>query len=57
MLFSVVVTALALAGWANGLSALVGWRSYALIQATTLVAGGAVAAWMLYIQHQYEGHL
>ena len=25
-----------------------------LIQITTLVAGGAVAAWMLYIQHQYE---
>ena len=24
------------------------------IQGTTLVAGGAIAAWMLYIQHQYE---
>jgi omega-6 fatty acid desaturase (delta-12 desaturase) len=54
ILFSVVVTNLALAGWAIGWSALVGWECYLLIQATTLVAGGAIAAWMLYIQHQYE---
>jgi omega-6 fatty acid desaturase (delta-12 desaturase) len=54
ILFSVVVTNLALAGWAIGLSALVGWQTFLLIQGTTLVAGGAVAAWMLYIQHQYE---
>ena len=32
----------------------VGWQTYLLIQGTTLVAGGAIAAWMLYIQHQYE---
>ena len=31
-----------------------GWQTYLLIQGTTLVAGGAIAAWMLYIQHQYE---
>ena len=37
-----------------GWSALVGWQTFLLIQGTTLVAGGAVAAWMLYIQHQYE---
>jgi acyl-lipid omega-6 desaturase (Delta-12 desaturase) len=54
ILFSVVVTNLALAGWAISWSALVGWQSYLLIQGTTLVAGGAVAAWMLYVQHQYE---
>ena len=47
-------TNLALAGWAIGWSALVGWQTFLLIQGTTLVAGGAVAAWMLYIQHQYE---
>ena len=52
--FSVVVTNLALAGWAIGWSALIGWSSYLLIQGTTLVGGGAIAAWMLYIQHQYE---
>jgi acyl-lipid omega-6 desaturase (Delta-12 desaturase) len=54
ILFSVVVTNLALAGWAIGWCALVGWQCYLLIQGTTLVAGGAIAAGMLYIQHQYE---
>ncbi len=54
ILFSVVVTNLALVGWALGWSALVGWPTYLLMQGATLVAGGAVAAWMLYIQHQYE---
>ena len=54
ILFSVVATNLALVAWAIGWSSLLGWQTYLLIQATTLVAGGAVAAWMLYIQHQYE---
>jgi omega-6 fatty acid desaturase (delta-12 desaturase) len=54
ILFSVVVTNLALAGWAVGWSVLAGWRTFVLVQGTTLVAGGAIAAWMLYIQHQYE---
>lgn len=54
ILFSVVMTNLALAGWAIGMSALVGWPTFLLIQGTTLIAGGAVAGWMLYIQHQYE---
>lgn len=53
-LAGVVATNLALAGWAIGWSELVGWPTYLLIQGTTLVVGGAVAAWMLYIQHQYE---
>jgi omega-6 fatty acid desaturase (delta-12 desaturase) len=54
ILLSVAATNLALVGWAFGWSALVGWETYLLIQGTTLVAGGAIAAWMLYIQHQYE---
>jgi acyl-lipid omega-6 desaturase (Delta-12 desaturase) len=54
ILASVIATNLALVAWALGLSALVGWGTFLLIQGTTLVAGGAVAAWMLYIQHQYE---
>lgn len=54
ILFSVVITNLALAGWALGWSALVGWQTFLLVQGTTLVVGGAIAAWMLYIQHQYE---
>jgi acyl-lipid omega-6 desaturase (Delta-12 desaturase) len=54
ILLSVVLTNAALVAWVVGLSTLVGWQTYLVIQATTLVAGGAVAAWMLYIQHQYE---
>jgi acyl-lipid omega-6 desaturase (Delta-12 desaturase) len=54
ILFSVAVTNLALVAWVIGWSALVGWQTFLLIQGTTLVAGGAIAAWMLYIQHQYE---
>jgi omega-6 fatty acid desaturase (delta-12 desaturase) len=54
ILLSVIATNVALAAWALGWSALVGWQTFLLIQGTTLIAGGAVAAWMLYIQHQYE---
>jgi omega-6 fatty acid desaturase (delta-12 desaturase) len=54
ILGSVLVTNLALAGWALGWSALAGLGTFLLIQGTTLVAGGAIAAWMLYVQHQYE---
>jgi omega-6 fatty acid desaturase (delta-12 desaturase) len=54
ILGSVLLTNVALAGWAIGWSALAGWPAFLLIQGTTLVAGGAVAAWMLSIQHQYE---
>ena len=54
ILASVLATNLALAAWALGWSAVVGWQTYLLIQGTTLVAGGALAAWMLYVQHQYE---
>jgi omega-6 fatty acid desaturase (delta-12 desaturase) len=54
ILASVVATNVALLAWVVGWGALVGWGTYAVIQGTTLVAGGAVAAWMLYIQHQYE---
>ena len=54
ILLSVVLTNLALVAWVLTWSALAGWQTFLLIQGTTLVAGGAVAAWMLYIQHQYE---
>jgi omega-6 fatty acid desaturase (delta-12 desaturase) len=54
ILASVVATNLALVAWVVGWSLLVGWETFLLIQGTTLVAGGAIAAWMLYIQHQYE---
>jgi acyl-lipid omega-6 desaturase (Delta-12 desaturase) len=54
ILVSVVLTNVALVGWTACWAALVGWQTYLLIQGTTLVAGGAIAAWMLYIQHQFE---
>jgi acyl-lipid omega-6 desaturase (Delta-12 desaturase) len=54
ILASVVMTNVALAGWVIGWSALVGWGTYLIVQGTTLIAGGAIAAWLLYVQHQYE---
>jgi omega-6 fatty acid desaturase (delta-12 desaturase) len=54
ILLSVVVTNLALAAWVILWTSLLGWQTFLLIQGTILVAGGAVAAWMLYVQHQYE---
>jgi len=54
ILFSVLVTNLALGAWVVFWSLVVGWQTFLLIQGTTLVAGGVVGAWMLYIQHQYE---
>jgi omega-6 fatty acid desaturase (delta-12 desaturase) len=54
ILASVVATNVALAGWVLGWSAIVGWGTFLAIQVTTLIAGGAIGAWMLYIQHQYE---
>ena len=50
ILLGVVLTNLALVAWGLGWSALVGWETFLLIQGTTLVAGGAIAAWMLYIR-------
>jgi acyl-lipid omega-6 desaturase (Delta-12 desaturase) len=54
MLASVVATNLALVAWVLLWSSLVGLGTFLLIQGTTLIAGGAIAAWMLYIQHQFE---
>ncbi|WP_053227321.1 fatty acid desaturase [Solirubrobacter soli] len=54
ILGSVIATNVALVAWVVGLGTLAGWPAFLLIQGTTLVAGGAIAAWMLYIQHQYE---
>jgi acyl-lipid omega-6 desaturase (Delta-12 desaturase) len=54
ILASVVATNLALAAWVVGWSLLVGLGTFLLIQGTTLIAGGAMAAWLLYVQHQFE---
>jgi omega-6 fatty acid desaturase (delta-12 desaturase) len=54
ILLSVLITNLALVAWVVGWSIVVGLGTFLLIQGTTLIAGGAIAAWLLYIQHQYE---
>jgi omega-6 fatty acid desaturase (delta-12 desaturase) len=54
ILAGVVAANFALAAWVLGWSAIVGWQTFLLVQVTTLIAGGAIGAWMLYIQHQYE---
>ena len=54
ILLSVLATNLALVAWVVGWSLLAGWQTFLIVQGTTLVAGGAIAAWMLYVQHQYE---
>jgi len=54
ILASVAATNVVLVAWVAGWAGLLGWQTYGLIQGTTLIAGGAVAAWMLYVQHQYE---
>ena len=54
ILASVIATNLALVGWVVGWSLLVGLGTFLLIQGTTLIAGGAIAAWLLYVQHQFE---
>jgi acyl-lipid omega-6 desaturase (Delta-12 desaturase) len=54
ILLSVIVTNLALVAWVTGWSSLVGLGTFLLIQGTTLIAGGAIAGWLLYVQHQYE---
>ncbi len=54
ILLSVLATNLALLTWSLGWSLLAGWQTFLIVQGTTLVAGGAIAAWMLYVQHQYE---
>jgi omega-6 fatty acid desaturase (delta-12 desaturase) len=54
ILVSVLATNLALGAWVAGMVLLAGWPTFLAVQGTTLVAGGVVAAWMLYVQHQYE---
>jgi len=54
ILLSVAVTNLALVAWALLWISLLGVQTFLLIQVTVMVAGGAIAAWLLYIQHQYE---
>jgi acyl-lipid omega-6 desaturase (Delta-12 desaturase) len=54
ILASVLATNVALVAWGLAWTSIVGLQTFLIVQGTTLVAGGAIAGWMLYIQHQYE---
>jgi omega-6 fatty acid desaturase (delta-12 desaturase) len=51
---SVMATNLALIALIGGLCWLIGWQSYLLIQAPTLMFAGAAGIWLFYVQHQFE---
>lgn len=51
---SVIATNLALVVLIGAVCLLIGWQAYLLIQAPTVVMGGAFGVWLFYVQHQYE---
>jgi acyl-lipid omega-6 desaturase (Delta-12 desaturase) len=52
---SVLWSNLGLLAVAVGMSALLGWKTYLLIQLPVMFLGGMVGIWLFYIQHQFEG--
>ena len=48
-------TNLALAAIITGLSLLIGFKNYVLIQLPILVIGTGAGVWLFYVQHQFEG--
>ncbi len=51
---SVIGTNVALAVLVGGLCWLLGWSSFLLIQAPTVMLAGAAGIWLFYVQHQFE---
>ncbi|MBD3256933.1 fatty acid desaturase [candidate division GN15 bacterium] len=51
---SVQLTNLALVGMAVGMSLLIGWQNYLVIQFVSLWMGLVAGVWLFYVQHQYE---
>ncbi len=51
---SVIYTNLGILALAVGLSLLIGWKAYLLIQIPIVWIGGAAGIWMFYLQHQFE---
>ncbi|MHB0924822.1 MAG: fatty acid desaturase [Bellilinea sp.] len=51
---SVVWANLAIISLATGLSLLMGFQNYVLIQLPVIWLGGAAGIWMFYVQHQFE---
>jgi omega-6 fatty acid desaturase (delta-12 desaturase) len=46
---------LAILAMAGGMSALLGFKTYLLIQLCVTTIAGAVGIWLFYVQHQFEG--
>jgi acyl-lipid omega-6 desaturase (Delta-12 desaturase) len=38
-----------------GMSWLVGWKTYLLLQVAVMAVAGSVGVWLFYVQHQFEG--
>lgn len=51
---SVVWSNLAILALAVGLSLLIGWKEYLLIQIPIMMIGGTLGIWLFYVQHQFE---
>jgi omega-6 fatty acid desaturase (delta-12 desaturase) len=51
---SVIGTNVAVAVMVGGLCWAMGWREYLLVQAPTVVLGGAAGVFLFYVQHQFE---
>ena len=45
---------LAILGMALGMSALIGWQSYLVIQLFITAVGSGAGIWMFYVQHQFD---
>jgi acyl-lipid omega-6 desaturase (Delta-12 desaturase) len=52
---SVIWSNLAILAIAAGLSLLIGFKQYVMIQLPVIWIAGAIGIWMFYIQHQFEG--
>jgi acyl-lipid omega-6 desaturase (Delta-12 desaturase) len=51
---SVVWTNLAVLGIAAGMSLLIGWQAFLMIQIPVIWVAGAFGIWLFYVQHQFE---
>ncbi len=51
---SVMGTNLAIGLVVGGLCWLIGWQSFLLVQAPSVLLGGALGVWLFYVQHQFE---
>ncbi len=53
--WSVYLTNVAVLAMAVGVSLIVGWKAYLLVQLLVLYLGTMAGIWLFYVQHQFEG--